>query len=374
MYNWQHKNWPLFTFETEELKAKLQRFEWQLAAVTGTLKGMPQEKVWEAVVDSMVAEAIKTSEIEGEYLSREDVKSSILRQLGLDETSPLSRDQRARGIAMLMVEIRQTFKDPLSESRLLEWHRKLMLGNTGVATGEWRSHEDPMQVVSGPLHRRQIHFEAPPSPRVPDEMEAFIQWFNQTAPGEEKAMESPLLRSAIAHLYFESIHPFEDGNGRIGRVLAEKALSQSVGWPVMISLSKAIEKNKKEYYRSLEEAQKTLEITAWLHYFTDMALLALQDSLQLVDFTLAKARFFDLFRPKLNDRQLQVLRRMMQEGPKGFEGGMTARKYMGITKTSKATATRDMQLLTEWGAFLPVGSGRSVRYEIVLPEIKLPFQ
>jgi Fic family protein len=167
-------------------------------------------------------------------------------------------------------------------------------------------------------------------------------------------------------LYFESIHPFEDGNGRIGRAIAEKTLSQTIGRPVILSLSQTIEANKRFYYDSLEKSQHSNEITAWIEYFVNTTLEAQTDAEKRIDFTLRKTRFFDRFKDQLNDRQLAVVKRMLEEGPKGFKGGMNARKYIGITKSSKATATRDMQQLMEIGAFVRAGEagGRSTSYQV----------
>jgi len=237
-----------------------------------------------------------------------------------------------------------------------------MKGNTKVLVGQWRSHEDPMQIVSGAMGREVVHFEAPPSKRVPAEMDRFINWFNKA----QTSIKKPILVAAIAHLYFESIHPFEDGNGRIGRAIAEKALSQSIGRPVLFSLSKSIESDKKAYYDALQSAQRSNEISKWINYFVRTTLNAQVDAEQEIEFTLKKAKFFDQYKDQLNSRQQKVIRRMLDEGHTGFEGGMNARKYVSLTEASKATATRDLQDLVEKGIFNPVGGGRSTRYSINL--------
>jgi Fic family protein len=197
-------------------------------------------------------------------------------------------------------------------------------------------------------------------------MKKFIQWFNETAPGGKNEIKKAPVRAAIAHLYFETIHPFEDGNGRIGRAIAEKALSQTIGRPVMLSLSRTIEAKKNIYYSSLEKAQRSNEITPWMEYFVRTALDAQRDAETQIDFTLKKTKFFDRVKDQLNERQLIVIKRMLEEGTKGFEGGMNARKYIGITKASKATATRDMQQLLEIGTFVLAGKagGRSTSYQV----------
>jgi Fic family protein len=238
-----------------------------------------------------------------------------------------------------------------------------MSGNNKVVAGEWRSHASPMQIVSGSVGKEKVHFEAPSSAIVPKEMKMFIDWFNQTAPGQVKAIQNAIVRSALAHLYFESIHPFQDGNGRIGRAISEKALSQGLGQPIILSLSSAIEKKRDEYYKALKNAQSSNEVTKWIVYFSRTIVEAQKEAKNVIDFSLKKASFFDNH-TGLNKRQIKVINRLFQEGPNGYEGGMNAKKYMSITKTSKATATRDLQALSDAGIFISVGAGRSVRYGI----------
>ena len=191
-------------------------------------------------------------------------------------------------------------------------------------------------------------------------------WYNSATFPLMGQVPEAILKSAIAHLYFESIHPFEDGNGRIGRAIAEKVLSQSLGRPVMLSLSKTIEANRKAYYVALKEAQRTLDITTWINYFATVVLGAQRDAKAAVLFTLKKAQFYDRYKNRLDERQLKVINKMLDKGTEGFEGGMTAKKYMGITKVSKATATRDLQQLQEMGVLVQEGAGRSVRYQLNL--------
>ncbi len=365
-YNWQQKDWPNFTYSLNEVEDKLFSFMERAGHVSGILKTLPADIQMEAVIDMMVAEAIKTSEIEGEYLSRKDVLSSIKKNLGLINLHEKIKDKKAAGIGELMTDVRNTFKEELSKEKLFAWHKMIMANSKDVEVAKWRTHKEPMQVISGAMGKQKIHFEAPPSAIVPKEMEQFIQWFNLTAPGGKKEIKKAPLRSAIAHLYFESIHPFEDGNGRIGRAIAEKALSQGIGRPVMLSLSRTIEANKKNYYAALEKAQQHNEITAWVNYFVQIILDAQIEAEVQIDFTLKKVKFFDRFKEQLNNRQHTVIKRMLEEGYKGFEGGMNAGKYVGITKTSKATATRDLQLLAEIGAFIASGGGRSTSYKVNL--------
>jgi len=362
IYNWQQPDWPEFRYDVREVEDMLFEFAELTGHVSGVLKALPETIRLEAVMDMMVAEAIKTSEIEGEYLSRRDVISSIRNHLGLNQLPEATKDKMAQGAGELMADARRTYADALTAEKLFHWHTMLLREQKRILVGAWRSHEEPMQVVSGALGKERVHFEAPPSSRIPDEMSRFIQWFNQTAPGGSRAIRKAPIRSAVAHLYFETLHPFEDGNGRIGRALAEKALSQTLGRPVLLSLSRTIEADKKAYYHALEQAQKSNEITAWITYFVGVILEAQREALSLVDFILKKARFFDRFKDSLNERQLKAVRRMLDAGPEGFEGGMNARKYVALTKASKATATRDLQHLLELGAFIQEGGGRSTRY------------
>ena len=368
-YNWQQTDWTDFRYDLTGLQEILITLAEKFGHVSGLVKGLSENLQTETLINLMLAEAIKTSEIEGELLSRQDVMSSIRNQLGLNKPTEHIRDKRASGIAELMLDVRNTYAAPLTKEKLFQWHT-MLFGQTPtqLTIGDWRSHMEPMQVISGPVGRNTIHFEAPPSSRVPHEMETFITWFNANAPEGEGRIKVPVIRSAIAHLYFESIHPFEDGNGRIGRAIAEKALSQSLGYPVLLSLSNTIEKNKKQYYSALETAQKSNKITPWLEYFVNLTLDAQTDSEVQIEFILKKSKFFDRFSSALNERQTKVINRMLDEGPKGFEGGMTAKKYVAITGASKATATRDLQDLIEKGALKQIGGGRSTRYEVNLKQ------
>ena len=363
-YNWQQKDWPNFTYSLQGIDDLLFRFAERTGHVSGMLKTLSEEIQLETVINIMVAEAVKTSEIEGEFVSRKDVLSSIKRNLGLSKTPVAVKDKRAVGVSRLMIDVRNTFKEPLTGKKFFEWHRMLMGGNTDIIVGNWRKHKEPMQVVSGAIGKQKVHFEAPPSEKVPGEMKEFIRWFNNTSPEGKKTIKNAPLRAAIAHLYFESIHPFEDGNGRIGRAVAEKALSQSIGRPVMLSLSKTIEAGKKAYYAALHKASQSNEITAWIKYFVKTVVDAQLQAEEEIEFTLKKAKIFDRYKNLLNERQLTIIKRMLEEGVQGFEGGMNARKYISLTKTSKATATRDLQLLLENKVLIVSGGGRSTGYQV----------
>lgn len=367
-YNWQLQDWPHFKYDLSSIQETLLLIAEKTGLLSGKLSHATPDLQTETMIDLMVEEAIKTSEIEGEYISRPDIRSSIKKQLGLKPDILKVHDKRAQGIAALMLDARNTFNEPLTENKLFDWHIMLMSGSikSNITIGGWRTHEESMQIISGNYDNWKIHFEAPSSKNVPAEMKQFIKWFNDTAPNQPRAIKFGPVRAAIAHLYFESIHPFEDGNGRIGRAIAEKALSQGLGYPVMLSLSRAMEAEKKAYYAELNKASFTNEITAWLDYFVKTILKAQISVEAQINFVLKKSEFFDTFKNKLNERQLKAVKRMLDEGIQGFEGGMSAKKYIAITGTSKATATRDLQELFDMGVFKQIGSGRSVRYELNL--------
>jgi Fic family protein len=242
----------------------------------------------------------------------------------------------------------------------------LMLGNKYIRIGKYRSHIEPMQVISGAVGKEEIHFEAPPSANVPKEMDAFIIWFNETTLNGKKPIKNLLIRSAIAHLYFETIHPFEDGNGRIGRVIAEKALAQGLNRPILMSLSTIIEADKKGYYESLKKAQLTNDVTEWINYFIDVIFKAQEQFIKTIHFTMKKTKFFDKNQTQLNEAQTKVLYRMLQDGEDKFEGGMNATKYQSISKVSKPTATRHLQDLVAKGILISEQGGRSTQYQVKL--------
>jgi Fic family protein len=367
-YNWQQNDWPHFRYELASVYDILLAIAEKAGLIQGKIAHLMEDQQTETMIDLMVEEAVKTSEIEGEFLNRPDVRSSIRNQLGLNVKTIRVHDKRAKGIAELMLDVNKTFKQALTAEKLFDWHLMLLSGSTNfnLSVGYWRTHKETMEIVSEHNGRRITHFEAPPSAAVPKAMEEFISWFNITAPGAGDEIKFAPVRAAIAHLYFETIHPFEDGNGRIGRAIAEKALSQGFGYPAIISLSQAINAKKKLYYSTLHLASKSNEITEWINYFLHMILESQTLVEKQINFILSKSKFFDAYGKDINERQLKVLSRMLETGVKGFEGGMSAKKYMAITNTSKATATRDLQDLLTRDAIKQIGSGRSVRYEINL--------
>lgn len=361
-YNWQRSDWPEFRFDPSRMEADLLAFADKAGQVEGLLRGLPEVLRQETVADVLVTEAIETSAIEGEFLSRPDVVSSVRNQLGLNVEKAAVRDVASASAAEFEVRARASWDQPMSAALLFDWHRTLLRGARLRDLGAWRTHVEPMRVISPRIASPVVHFEAPPSSQVPTEMRRFIAWFNQS---REVIRQAPI-RSALVHLYFESIHPFEDGNGRMGRALSEKALSEGLGRPVLLSLSRVIEADRSAYYDAFKAAQTRNEVTEWVAYFVGTILRAQEQTEALVGFVLQKALFFERFREQLNPRQLKAVRRILEAGPEGFEGGINARKYKNLTEVSKATATRDLQDLVEQGVLRPIGAGRSARYVLIL--------
>ena len=235
-----------------------------------------------------------------------------------------------------------------------------MGNNHRINAGQWRKGTEPMQVISGSASNPKVHFEAPPSKNISKEMKRFIEWYNKSE------ISSPIIKAAVAHLYFESIHPFEDGNGRIGRAIAEKALSQGFDHSIMFSISKSIEENRSAYYIALQNAQQKLDLTKWIQWFASIIIFAQDDAEKTIQFTVKKVKFFDKYDKNFNERQRKVINRILEEGFNGFKGGMNVKKYISITGTSKATATRDLQELTEMKVFLMNGAGRASSYQLII--------
>jgi Fic family protein len=283
--------------------------------------------------------------------------SSIRKNLGLPIAKE-PKDKNAIGLSQLLIDVRNTYTQPLTESKILEWHKLLMGNNKTIHAGQWRKGNEPMQIISGSASNPKIHYEAPPSKTLSKEMKRFIEWYNTSE------ISSPIIKAAVAHLYFESIHPFEDGNGRIGRAIAEKALSQGFDNPILFSISKSIEENRSNYYKELQLAQQRLEITKWIEWFASIIIIAQDDAEKTIQFTIKKMKFFDKYDKIFNDRQKKVINRILEEGFNGFKGGMNAKKYISITDTSKATATRDLQELAAMNVFVIKGLGRSTSYEL----------
>lgn len=362
-WNWQQKDWPSFRYDSDKLNALEAEFLRQSGVFIGAVKHVTEDDRQQLTVELISDEAFNTSEIEGEILNRDSLQSSIRRNFGL-ATDNRKIPPAEQGIAQMMVELYRQYDSPLSDPLLFHWHQMLMKGSHDIEDiGRYRTHESAMQVVSGAIHAPKVHFEAPPSKSIPKEMKRFIQWFARTAPNGKSPL--PILtRAGIAHLYFVCIHPFEDGNGRIGRALVEKAISEGLGQPTLLALSQTINRARKRYYEMLEASNKHNEITAWLLYFGKTVIEAQAQAQHMVDFLIAKTKFYDRLRGQLNERQEKAIARMMREGPDGFKGGLSADNYIRITETSRATATRDLQDLVEKNALVRVGSLKSTRYHL----------
>jgi len=364
MYNWEQKDWRQFQYNEIEFTEIALNFTVLAGESQGYIQSLSGSEQVETVLSVLVKEAIKTSAIEGEFLSRIDLVSSIRKNLGYTTPSYRIKDKRAEGIAILLVKARKNAESDLTEKQLFEWHKLLMMGNNAINSGQYRSHSEPMQVISGAIGREIIYFEAPPSAQVPAEMQTFFKWFNETKLGGKLSIPNLLIRAAIAHLYFETIHPFEDGNGRVGRIIAEKALAQGLKRPILMSLSTAIEADKKAYYSALKNAQRTNDLTDWIHYFSETILKAQQDFIVTINFLVKKTTFFDKYQSQLNKAQNKVINRMLEDGETVFLGGMNAKKYQSITQVSKATATRHLQDLVDKGILISNKGGRSTNYQV----------
>lgn len=367
-WNWQRADWPNFRFEETQLAALEAEFLRQSGVFAGALRHVGEDDKKRITVELIQEEAFCTSEIEGEILNRESLQSSIRRNFGL-ATDDRRIPPAEQGIAEMMVDLYRNFAAPLSHSLLFRWQQMLLSGRRDlVDIGQYRTSEQPMQVLSGPLHNPRVHFEAPPFKIISSEMTRFVDWFNQTAPGGETPLPA-LTRASLTHWYFVSIHPFEDGNGRIARALAEKAISQGLNQPTLLALSREINNHRKAYYDILERSNTTNEISAWMGYFARTLLEAQAFAQRAVDFLIEKTKFFDRFRGQLNERQEKVLVRMFREGPAGFQGGLSAAKYAGITGTSRATVTRDLQDLFEKKALTRTGELKGTRYYLNVPGV-----
>lgn len=365
-WNWQLPDWPHFTWDSPRLLRAETLFARQAGIVAGALAHLEPATRQTLLVDSMRDEALDTSAIEGELLDRASLQSSIRRHLGLQANRDAGPAEA--GIAELMVALHHAPTRPLDHETLFAWHRLLMKAwQSRLSTGRYRSHPEPMQIVSGPDYKRRIHFEAPPSDCVEDEMTRLLAWLERTAVDGPSPLP-PLARAGIAHLWFECIHPFEDGNGRIGRAIVEYLLVQSFGQPLMTGVAGSFLRQRKAYYRALEAASRRLDATDWLLWFAAATIEAARRSEDRIAFVLDKARLLRGVEARLNTRQMKALLRMFEAGPEGFIGGLSAANYRAITGTSTATATRDLSELVVLGALLRTGSGKGSRYHLAISQ------
>ena len=347
-YIWQLADFPKFKYDTSKLLALVEESVVLIGEVRGIMKGFSPALQDEVSAQVMLSEAIKTSEIEGEYFSREDVMSSLMMNLGLVDYVLPSKNKNADAIARLMIEVRKNYNQPLTLEMILHWHKILMKHHADIHGGALRSSSKPMQVISGRYGDIEVHYEAPPSKDLPLLLEVFFQWYRTFEDSTLGRIGEAIILSALSHLYFETLHPFEDGNGRIGRAITEKVLAEST------------------YYNEIKKAQRSLEVTDWLVYSIQVLIEALKETVLVVQFVRKKTEFYDRYNRELNERQRKVINKMFNQGISGFEGGMTARKYVSINKTTKSTATRDLQELVDKDIFVRKGAGRSTSYDLNL--------
>jgi Fic family protein len=361
---WEQESWPEFRFDAARFTNFEREFHRNAGLIIGSLRGVSLGERDELRVTLLSNEAVDTSKIEGEILDRDSVQSSVRKHLGLQTDGRRAKPQET-GVSQMMVDLYKSYNEPLTEERLFSWHKMIMNGRTDLeVTGGYRIHTDPMQIVSGRLDTPKVFYEAPPSSRVPDEMKRYIAWFNKAI---DDGMPT-IIHAGMAHLYFELIHPFEDGNGRIGRSIAEKALAIGARQSLITSLSGTIERDKKAYYQALERANTVSDITEWLLYFSEKILEAQQYVQKTIDFIIDKARFFEKYSERLNERQAKVALRIFREGVDGFKDGLSADNYIRITKTSRATASRDLSEMVDLGALKKVGKLRHTRYYLIVSD------
>jgi Fic family protein len=373
---WQHPGWPAFTWQGPRLAASLAAVRQLQARLLGNVEGLAEEGSLRSELDALVQNAINTSAIEGERLNVDSVRSSVAKRLGVDRAGLPAGTPQTEGLANILLDATHNHRAPLTLQRLEEWHRSLFPGESGglttIRVGELRG-DAPMQVVSGPIGRPRVHFEAPPRSVLDRELAAFIAWFDAS---RDDTTLDPLLRAGIAHLWFVTLHPFDDGNGRIARAVTDLALAQAEHRSVRFyAMAAAIMAQREAYYRVLESTQRNgLDVTDWLEWFLATLREALAGTLDRIRDVLLKARFWQQHRQTvLNARQTKVINRLLDAAPGGFEGGLTARKYMGMVQASKATATRDLTELLDKGCLRRrPGAGRSTSYEIAWPAQYLP--
>lgn len=362
IYIHQLLDWPAFTWQQDKLVSLLAEVRHRQGRLVGKMEGLGFGLQAEATLNILTLDVLKSSEIEGELLDANQVRSSIARRLGIDIGGLVPVERHVEGIVELMLDATQRYQQPLSADRLFSWHAALFpTGRSGmhkIVTGAWRDNTitDPMQVVSGPIGKEKVHFEAPAANLLPKEMDRFINWFN------ENNSTDTVIKAAIAHLWFVTIHPFDDGNGRIARAIADMQLARADNSSQRFySMSAQIKKERKEYYNILESTQKgTLDITAWLSWF----LQCLDRSIAATDETLAavlkKAKFWEKHSGfPLNERQRLMVNKLFE----GFEGKLNTSKWAKITKTSQDTALRDIQDLVDRQILMKEASGgRSTSY------------
>ena len=364
MYIWEQPHWPQFTLDDAKLAASLASVRHEQGRLLGRMEALGFDLRDEAHLKTLTRDVVKSSEIEGETLDASTVRSSIARRLGIDIGALKPADRHVDGIVEVMLDATGKYSAPLTEDRLFGWHSALFptgrSGMTKISVGKWRNDANgPMQVVSGAYGREKVHYTAPPAPRLAQEMQTFLEWFNAPTTGD------PVIKSAQAHLWFVTLHPFDDGNGRIARAIADMALARSEGSPQRFySMSAQTEAERNAYYTTLERTQKgTLDVSGWADWFLGCLHRAIDGAQDILSGIIAKAQFWErASKHALNDRQILVLNRLLD----GFEGNMTSSKWAKIAKCSQDSANRDIASLIKLGLLKkgPAG-GRSTHYVIV---------
>ena len=362
------KGWPVFRWDEAGLAARLAAVRHAQGRLLGRMEGLGFRLRGEADLVVMTAEVVKSSSIEGQILNDAEVRSSLARRLGIDVGGTVPVSRAVEGVVQMLVDATRAYAAPLTAERLFGWHAALFpTGRSGlrkISVGAWRPADaGPMQVVSGPLGREKVHFEAPEATRLPDEMKAFLDWFN-AAPHTD-----PVIKAALAHFWFVTIHPFADGNGRIARAIADMALARSDGVAERFySMSAQIDAERREYYAVLEMSQKSdLDVTRWLVWFIECLGRSMDRADETLSAVLFKSRVWQRVGSlRVNDRQRKVLNRLLD----GFEGNLTTSKYAKLAQCSSDTALRDIQELLDAGVLLRnPGAGRSVSYRIAEPGV-----
>jgi Fic family protein len=358
--------WLKFRWDDEALLASLSNVRHRQGRLIGRMEMLGFDLQVEASLNSLTEEVVKSSEIEGEVLDRDQVRSSLARRLGIEVAGLVPSDRDVDGIVEMMLDATQNYASPLTKERLLGWHAALFpTGRSGmarIAVGEWRTDASgPMQVVSGAYGNEKVHFEAPEAARLDGEMAIFLDWL------EREHRIDPVIKAAVGHLWFVTIHPFEDGNGRIARAITDMTLARSEKIAQRFySMSAQIRAERKAYYEALESTQKgDLNITPWVRWFLGCLDRAFSGAESIVGTVIRKARFWEkLSGEQLNERQMNVLSRLLD----GFEGNLTSSKWAILTKTSQDTAGRDIDDLVRRGVLVKnPGGGRSTSYSLVEP-------
>ncbi len=365
-YIWEREKWPEFEWQADKLINSLSRARRIQGELLSKIRSLGLDLSKESTSEILIEEVVKTSAIEGVRLDREAVRSSVARKLGLPTAGLKPPDKNADGLIDVLMDATTHYKKPLTAKRLKSWQAALFpTGYSGLAkirVGQWRG-KSPMRVISGPIGREKVHSEAPPKEKIGAEIKRFINWWEAGS----KDVEG-LLRAGIAHLYFVTIHPFEDGNGRIARVLSDMALAQDENLAKRYySLSSRIMKERKSYYEVLERAQKgTVDITGWLLWFLECYSRAIKDSEAGISKVLQKAAFWQKnAQTSLNENQRKVITRLLEAGLDGFTGGLSTRKYVAMTRVSRATAYRDINdMLKKKLLIRRKARGRSVSYDL----------